>query len=68
MRSFCGFRLPIPVGKLAATATTLSPTLKPTISSLDDTTDAILDKDGEHIIEVEDEYDSWLKEPTWTSD
>ncbi|KAG9378485.1 Dimer-Tnp-hAT domain containing protein [Pyrenophora tritici-repentis] len=32
------------------------------------TIDAILDEDGEHTMEVEDEYDSWLKEPIWTSD
>jgi hypothetical protein len=37
------------------------------MSSFDDAIDAILDKDGEHTIEVEDEYDSWLKEPMWTS-
>ncbi|KAG9385501.1 Dimer-Tnp-hAT domain containing protein [Pyrenophora tritici-repentis] len=38
------------------------------MSSFDDAIDAILDEDGEHTLEVEDEYDSWLKEPMWTSD
>ncbi|KAG9385509.1 Dimer-Tnp-hAT domain containing protein [Pyrenophora tritici-repentis] len=45
-----------------------NPAPKPTMSSFDDAIDAILDEDGEHTMEVEDEYDSWLKEPIWTSD
>ncbi|KAG9382358.1 Dimer-Tnp-hAT multi-domain protein [Pyrenophora tritici-repentis] len=45
-----------------------NPAPKPTMSSFDDAIDAILDEDGEHTLEVEDEYDSWLKEPMWTSD
>ncbi|KAG9375844.1 Dimer-Tnp-hAT multi-domain protein [Pyrenophora tritici-repentis] len=52
----------------AAAATTPTPAPKPTMSSFDDAIDAILDEDGEHTLEVEDEYDSWLKEPMWTSD
>ncbi|KAG9388990.1 Dimer-Tnp-hAT multi-domain protein [Pyrenophora tritici-repentis] len=54
--------------KPAAAATTPTPAPKPTMSSFDDAIDAILDEDGEHTLEVEDEYDSWLKEPMWTSD
>ncbi|KAG9383840.1 Dimer-Tnp-hAT multi-domain protein [Pyrenophora tritici-repentis] len=54
--------------KPAAAATTPTPAPKPTMSSFDDAIDAILDEDGEHTMEVEDEYDSWLKEPIWTSD
>jgi hypothetical protein len=54
--------------KPAAAATTLTPALKPTMSNFDDAIDAILDEDGEHTMEVEDEYDSWLKKPMWMSD
>ena len=54
--------------KPAAAATTPTPAPKPTMSSFDDAIDAILDEDGEHTLGVEDEYDSWLKEPMWTSD
>jgi hypothetical protein len=49
--------------KPAAVATTPTPAPKPTMSSFNDVIDAILDEDGEHTGEVEDEYDSWLKEP-----
>jgi hypothetical protein len=54
--------------KPAAAATTPTPAPKPNMSSFDNAINAILDEDSEHTMEVEDEYDSWLKEPMWTSD
>jgi hypothetical protein len=41
--------------------------LKPAMSSFDNAIDTKLD-DGDQTEEVEDEYDSWLKEPMWTAD
>jgi hypothetical protein len=38
------------------------------MSNFGDAIDAIIDEESEHTIEVEDKYDSWLKEPMWTSD
>ena len=52
--------------KPARAAATPTAAPKPAISSFDDAIDSVLD-DNEVTIEEEDEYESWLKEPMWTS-